>query len=306
MKIFGAGLDKSKTFKPKRAHRAGTKRFELHKYAQATLGTGNLHEAVTLPDGEDANEWLAVNTVDFFNEINLLYGVIAEFCTEQACPIMCAGPKYEYMWADGKEVKRPVAVSAPRYVDYLMTWVQSQLDDEKVFPTQLGVPFPVDFLERVQNIFKRLFRVYAHIYYCHFERMAALGAEPHLNTCFKHYMYFVYEFNLIPKREELQPLQELIDKLIERDTISPKCHDTESASVRDSNGESHERLGQGDITAAAMTVSRCEIATMCGAHTCMNRSVTSASNACDTADQSSGSCEVMQAGTKPMRAPTAE
>ena len=244
--IFGAsGLDKSKTFKPKRAHRVGTKRFELHKYTQATLGTGNLHEAVTLPEGEDANEWLAVNTVDFFNEINLLYGVIAEFCTEQACPIMCAGPKYEYMWADGKEVKRPMAVSAPRYVDYLMSWVQNQLDDESVFPTQLGVPFPTDFLERVQNIFKRLFRVYAHIYYCHFERMSALGAEPHLNTCFKvrslciaehtlhragslsdvshwwltaqHYMYFVYEFNLIPKRDELQPLQELIDKLLERD-----------------------------------------------------------------------------------------
>ena len=34
----------------------------------------------------------------------------------------------------------------------------------------------------MQNIFKRLFRVYAHIYYCHFERMTALGAEPHLNT----------------------------------------------------------------------------------------------------------------------------
>ena len=36
---------------------------------------------------------------------------------------------------------------------------------------------------------------------------AATGAEPHLNTCFKHYMYFVYEFNLIPKRDELAPLQ---------------------------------------------------------------------------------------------------
>ena len=95
------GLDKAKTFRPKRNHRVGTKRYELHKYAQATLGTGNLHDAVMLPEGEDANEWLAVNTVDFFNEINLLYGVIAEFCTEQACPIMCAGPKYEYMWADG-------------------------------------------------------------------------------------------------------------------------------------------------------------------------------------------------------------
>ena len=77
-----------------------------------------------------------------------------------------------------------------------------------------GVPFPPDFVERVQNIFKRLFRVYAHIYYCHFERMSSLGAEPHLNTCFKHYMYFVYEFNLIPNKQELQPLQELIDRLL--------------------------------------------------------------------------------------------
>ena len=60
-------------------------------------------------------------------------------------------------------------------------------------------------------------RRYAHIYYCHFERMSALGAEPHLNTCFKHFVYFVYEFNLIPNRTELSPLQELIDKLLERD-----------------------------------------------------------------------------------------
>ena len=80
--VFG-GVDKAKTFRPKRNHRVGTKRYELHKHAQATLGTGNLHEAVTLPEGEDENEWLAVNTVDFFNEINLLYGVIAEFCTER-------------------------------------------------------------------------------------------------------------------------------------------------------------------------------------------------------------------------------
>jgi len=210
-------LDKAKTFRPRRNHRVGTKRYELHKYAQATLGTGNLHEAVTLPPGEDVHEWLAVNTVDFFNEINLLYGVIAEFCTETSCAVMCAGPKYEYMWADGVTIKKPISCSAPRYVDYLMTWVQNQLDDERLFPTAIGVAFPADFKDCVRNIFRRLFRVYAHIYYNHFERMSALGAEPHLNTCFKHYMYFVYEFNLIPKMEELAPLQELIDKLMERD-----------------------------------------------------------------------------------------
>jgi MOB kinase activator 1 len=58
-----------------------------------------------LPQGEDRNEWLAVNTVDFFNQINLLYGSITEFCTDATCPIMSAGPTFEYQWMDGVTVR---------------------------------------------------------------------------------------------------------------------------------------------------------------------------------------------------------
>lgn len=76
--------------------------------------------------------------VDFFNQINMLYGTITEFCTEDSCPIMSAGPKYEYHWADGHTVKKPIKCSAPKYIDYLMTWVQDQLDDETLFPSKIG------------------------------------------------------------------------------------------------------------------------------------------------------------------------
>ncbi len=102
------------------------------------LPPGNLRLAVILPEGEDLNEWVAVNTVDFFNQINMLYGTITEFCTEEQCPIMSAGPKYEYHWADGQTVKKPIKCSAPKYIDYLMTWVQDQLDDENLFPSKIG------------------------------------------------------------------------------------------------------------------------------------------------------------------------
>jgi len=61
---------------------------------------------------------------------------------------------------------------------------------------------------RVKNIFKRLFRVYGHMYHSHIEKIIALGAEPHLNTCFKHFMYFITEFSLI-ERKELEPLKEI-------------------------------------------------------------------------------------------------
>lgn len=35
---------------------------QLREHIDATLGSGNLREAVKLPPGEDLNEWLAVNS----------------------------------------------------------------------------------------------------------------------------------------------------------------------------------------------------------------------------------------------------
>jgi hypothetical protein len=32
--------------------------------------------------------------VDFFNQVNLLFGTLTEFCTPENCPTMSAGPKY--------------------------------------------------------------------------------------------------------------------------------------------------------------------------------------------------------------------
>lgn len=68
----------------------------------------------------------------------MLYGTITEYCTAERCPVMSAGPKYEYHWADGSSVKKPIKCSAPQYIDFLMTWVQDQLDDETVFPSKIG------------------------------------------------------------------------------------------------------------------------------------------------------------------------
>ena len=74
-------------------------------------------------------------------------------------------------------------------------------------------PFPKGFTSIVKRIFKRLFRVYAHIYFSHFDFIEKIEAVEHLNTCFKHFMLFVLEFKLIDKRE-LEPLKKLIAQLV--------------------------------------------------------------------------------------------
>lgn len=71
--------------------------------------------------------------------------------------------------------------------------------------TFLGVPFPKNFLQICKKILCRLFRVFVHVYIHHFDRVIVMGAEAHVNTCYKHFYYFVTEMNLID-RKELEPL----------------------------------------------------------------------------------------------------
>lgn len=80
-------------FRP-RAGGKGNTSYQLRQYAEATLGGGSLRKVVKLPEGEDENEWLAVNMVDFYNQVNLLYGAITEFCSPQSCPEMKATDEY--------------------------------------------------------------------------------------------------------------------------------------------------------------------------------------------------------------------
>lgn len=62
-----------------------------------------------------------------------------------------------------------------------------------------GVPFPTNFSDIVRTIFKRLFRVYAHIYHSHFQKIVSLNEEAHLNTCFKHFAFFTCVSNFVKK-----------------------------------------------------------------------------------------------------------
>lgn len=66
---------------------------ELKRHVDVTLGRGNIYEAVKLPPGEDVREWLAVNTVDMYNAISVLYLTLVDFCSDSSCPTMSAGPK---------------------------------------------------------------------------------------------------------------------------------------------------------------------------------------------------------------------
>ena len=159
-----------------------------------------------LPEGESEDEWIAFNIWNFNKQINMLYGTVLSSCTMEKCPVMNAGRCYIYNWSDGKSKPKSLPgmrgykdmelyiFLAPYYIDNLMTWISDLLENEAIFPTRDKAQFPAHFRDICVKIFRRLFRVYAHIYICHIEDIRRLEEEPHLNTSFKHFIFFVQEF----------------------------------------------------------------------------------------------------------------
>lgn len=183
--------------------------YKLQKLSQATLGAGNMKENVRLPKGENVNDWLASHVVDFYDTLVSLYSLIKDECTEKSCPEMKAGPGFTYAWQDNDKYKKSTIVPAPQYIEFVFDWVAGQVDNEAIFPSNPDVPFPSDFKAIVSKIFQRYFRIYAHIFHHHRHHMTVVGGEPHLNTTFKHFMYFTHEFDLIPEAQ-LVPLKDII------------------------------------------------------------------------------------------------
>ena len=105
---------------------------------------------------------------------------------------------------------------APEYIEHLMTWPGKRHADSGKFT---GVPFPKSFGQTVRQIFKRLYRVYAHIYCHHYPVIVHLGLEPHLNTSFKHYVLFIDEHGLEKGagKDFWGPLGDLVESMLRSD-----------------------------------------------------------------------------------------
>jgi MOB kinase activator 1 len=202
---------------------------------------------VALPPGESCAAWVAVHAIDFFNDVSTIWAVSTCFWTvASAAPfaiLLSCSPQFsyllrlhiftvstdpylssfrpgegfpsgvEYRWSDDKG--DAVSVSAPVYIEKVLGWIADQMNDETKFPDDddekraLAVFQTPQFAALCGQIFRRLFRVYGIIYSSFFGTLEALDMAPHLNSCFKHFMFFCTEFGLLPERE-IEPLEVLV------------------------------------------------------------------------------------------------
>jgi len=83
--------------------------------------------------------------VDFFNEVSLIWGIISEGDLPQLGAGEGFPPGFEYRWADGVRIKQAIKCSSTQYVEYVMSWIEEQINNEAIFPTTSGKAISIHF-----------------------------------------------------------------------------------------------------------------------------------------------------------------
>jgi hypothetical protein len=108
----------------------------VHVPAEFTYSfEASVSDAKTLAEKEKlalqlGTEWIYMQLSDLFNDLTALVNVFGDCCTESSCPTMSAGPAFTYCLKCGDSAKEDDGtheVSAPRYVNISIGWIEDQL-----------------------------------------------------------------------------------------------------------------------------------------------------------------------------------
>ncbi|KAK3725132.1 hypothetical protein LTR37_000643 [Vermiconidia calcicola] len=236
---------------------------------------GNFMTLAARPHLVEEGEWLAHQIVE---QNRLLTGMLMcvqekdrstgiPTCNDKACPSMSAGPT-TYTWIDTKG--NPINLPAPIYIKHIQTWVAGKVTDRSIFPTDnftsappLPRPsemqqdpnwwmgkssgFPQRFLNEIKNMFKQMFRCYAHLYWQHWLTFWHTSAHRELNTCFVHFMNVGRIYDLLTDKD-IEPMAPLVDLWVKQGVLPAKKENTPASA---GGGNSAAQPSGGDAATQA-------------------------------------------------------
>mmetsp|Transcript_761 Transcript_761/g.1321 ORF Transcript_761/g.1321 Transcript_761/m.1321 type:complete len:205 (-) Transcript_761:306-920(-) len=156
--------------------------------------------------------FLVFIAVDFYNELSLIWGIIVDIGIAPMAAGQGFPPGFEYRWSGGNSNRTATPCCGAQYVEHVMHWVDTEINNTSLFPTSAAAAFPKTFINSIKVIYTRLFRIFAIIYCHHFLQLEELGAVSHLNTSFKHFLFFCWEFDLVTPMEQ-EALQDIIHEI---------------------------------------------------------------------------------------------
>lgn len=257
----GGTLGESCTFKPLKSHSFRQKQFFDSHINGALNDTSSLINATVRPNDEiSKEEWVAMNILEFYNDLSLIWGMLVDDLGEQeegegfpegfeyrwvqyrrrssstgsAGSRSCDPGKWQSPSSSSSKKKKVIRCSAKDYVNFAMDWIDDEIENISLLSFEAPSSKPTGsscvyssseadkcsgFLEVIRDIFKKMFRIYAIIYAGHLRALEELELLTHVNTAFKHFLFFMWEHDLVSDVREFIPVGTLVETFREKFTL---------------------------------------------------------------------------------------
>ena len=180
----------------------------------------DIDEILRLPEGQDLGVWKVEHLRSFCMQLNRLAAKLQDCCHPETCNQMTATEQWIFLCAAHKQPNECPAID---YTRHTLDNAASLLNSNKYFPSRVTVK--ENSVAKLGSVCRRVYRIFSHAYYHHFQLFDEFERETHL--C-KRFSKFVTMYELMPKDSLIVPADG--SKPIEQQTVSI-AGSTEASSV---------------------------------------------------------------------------
>lgn len=171
----------------------------VQQYIQQVIrrDPSDIDEILKLPDGQDLGAWKIEHLRLFCMQLNSLASKLQECCHPETCTQMTATEQWIFLCAAHKQPNECPAID---YTRHTLDGAASLLNSNKYFPSRVTIK--ESSVAKLGSVCRRIYRIFSHAYYHHFQVFDEFERETSL--C-KRFSKFVTNYELMSKDSLIVP-----------------------------------------------------------------------------------------------------
>lgn len=171
----------------------------VQQYIQQVIrrDPSNIDEILKLPEGQDLGAWKIEHLRLFCMQLNGLAVKLQDCCQPKTCNQMTATEQWIFLCAAHKQPNECPAID---YTRHTLDGASSLLNSNKYFPSRVTIK--ESSVAKLSSVCRRVYRIFSHAYYHHFQVFDEFERETHL--C-KRFSKFVTIYELMSKDSLIVP-----------------------------------------------------------------------------------------------------
>lgn len=171
----------------------------VQQYIQQVINRNpaDIDEILRLPEGQELGAWKIEHLRMFCMQLNRLASYLQDCCHPETCNQMTATEQWIFLCAAHKQPNECPAID---YTRHTLDGAASLLNSNKYFPSRVTIK--ESSVAKLGSVCRRVYRIFSHAYYHHFQIFDDFERETHL--C-KRFSKFVTMYELMPKESLIVP-----------------------------------------------------------------------------------------------------